>query len=100
MNNKNSIAHIIQITEFVNKLVKAEQGHITRIGKGGSAADKARKEQFETYLKAQKWLSEDKKDIREGNWSAKEVECLNSLMLITAKPVVYLVRYFLYCDFS
>ena len=80
----------------MNKLVTAEKGQLERIGKGGTPQDKARKEQFETYLKAQQWLSEEKKDIRARDWTDKEVECLNSLTLITAKPVIYLVRESLY----
>lgn len=42
--------------------------------------------------KLQKWVCEDKKDVREGDWSGKEIEVINSLLLITAKPVVYLVN--------
>jgi len=37
------------------------------------------------------WLK-DGKDVRNGNWSPKEVEAINPLFLLTAKPVVYLVN--------
>lgn len=32
------------------------------------------------------------KDVRKGNWGPKEVETINPLFLLTAKPVVYLVN--------
>ena len=34
----------------------------------------------------------DGKDVRLGDWSAREIEILNSWQLLTAKPVVYLVN--------
>lgn len=37
-------------------------------------------------------LLEDKKDVRFGQWNAKEVEIINPLQLLSAKPVVYLVN--------
>ena len=37
------------------------------------------------------WLEEDK-DVRLGDWSAREIEILNSWQLLTAKPCVYLVN--------
>ncbi|RWA06224.1 hypothetical protein EKO27_g8882 [Xylaria grammica] len=37
------------------------------------------------------WLN-DGKDVRKGNWSPKEVEVINTLFLLSAKPVVYLVN--------
>ncbi len=35
---------------------------------------------------------QDGKDVRLGDWSAREIEVLNSWQLLTAKPVVYLVN--------
>jgi obg-like ATPase 1 len=35
---------------------------------------------------------EDGKDIRLGDWKTLEIEILNTFQLLTAKPVVYLVR--------
>jgi hypothetical protein len=37
------------------------------------------------------WVQEGK-DVRLGDWSAREIEILNTWMLLTAKPVVYLVN--------
>ncbi len=43
-------------------------------------------------LKVQKWVCEDKKDVRDGDWTGKEIETINTWLLITAKPVIYLVN--------
>ena len=78
--------------EFINKLVSANEKDVIRIGKGGNAADKEKKEQFETMKKVQDWVCTQKKDVRAGDWSTKEVELINQWFLLTAKPVVYLVN--------
>ena len=35
---------------------------------------------------------EEGKDVRLGDWKAANVEILNTFQLLTAKPIVYLVR--------
>ncbi|KAJ7284693.1 P-loop containing nucleoside triphosphate hydrolase protein [Mycena rebaudengoi] len=57
-----------------------------------SLADKARKEEIATVEKVLKLLSVDGKDARKGDWNNKEIDVVNSLMLLTAKPVTYLVN--------
>ena len=42
-------------------------------------------EKADDMLSHQKW-------VKDGNWSGKEIELLNPLLLLTAKPVVYLVN--------
>lgn len=37
------------------------------------------------------WTQEGN-DVRLGDWTAREIEVLNSWQLLTAKPVVYLVN--------
>lgn len=37
------------------------------------------------------WLKEGK-DVRLGDWKTAEIEIMNSFQLLSAKPVVYLVR--------
>ncbi|RKP21759.1 cytoplasmic protein, partial [Rozella allomycis CSF55] len=32
-----------------------------------------------------KWVSEEKKDVRHGDWNGKEIDIINSLLLLTAK---------------
>ncbi|KAJ3055441.1 Obg-like ATPase [Rhizophlyctis rosea] len=76
--------------EFLSKQVDARGREVNRLGKGGSAQDKAKKEEFEILSKIAKWVCEDKRDVRDGEWNGKEIEIINTLQLITAKPVVYL----------
>ncbi|KAJ7671665.1 P-loop containing nucleoside triphosphate hydrolase protein [Mycena polygramma] len=65
-----------------------------------SLADKARKEEIATVEKILKHLN-DGKDVRKGDWNNKEasifwhhlfIDVVNGLMLLTAKPVTYLVN--------
>ncbi|RWR81850.1 obg-like protein ATPase 1 isoform X1 [Cinnamomum micranthum f. kanehirae] len=53
--------------------------------------DKQLKIEFECSEKVKAWIQEGK-DVRLGDWKAAEVEILNTLQLLTAKPVVYLVN--------
>ncbi|KAJ9049359.1 Obg-like ATPase [Entomophthora muscae] len=57
-----------------------------------SSNDKAKKEELEITEKAYKLVSEDKMDIRKVNWTNKEVETINTLQPLTAKPVIYLAN--------
>ena len=52
---------------------------------------KDQKEELAIGEKVRGWLEEDK-DVRHGEWSAREVEWLNANPLISAKPVAYLVN--------
>jgi obg-like ATPase 1 len=54
-------------------------------------SDKNKKFECDTLEKALALL-DDGKDIRMGDWNAKEVDVLNPIQLLTAKPVVYLVN--------
>jgi len=53
--------------------------------------DKTKKAEYETAQKIFEWL-QSKKAIRHGDWKTHEIEILNRLQLLTAKPVVYLVN--------
>jgi obg-like ATPase 1 len=55
-------------------------------------ADKAKKEEILCVEKVFKTLTEDNKDVRKVDWSNKEVDVVNGLQLLTAKPVIYLVN--------
>jgi len=57
-----------------------------------SLADKAKKEEIATVEKILSCLTEEKRDVRKVVWNNKEVEVVNSLQLLTAKPVTYLVN--------
>ncbi|KAL7423827.1 hypothetical protein Q5752_001411 [Cryptotrichosporon argae] len=57
-----------------------------------SLADKAKKEELATVEKIHKMLTEENKDVRKGTWTNKEIEVINGLTLLTAKPITYLVN--------
>ncbi|KAH8650167.1 P-loop containing nucleoside triphosphate hydrolase protein [Xylariales sp. PMI_506] len=75
--------------EFVEKALE-NQKKKTRMG-GQSLELKKAKEEQDIIEKILAWLL-DGKDIRKGNWAPKEVEVINPLFLLSAKPVVYLVN--------
>ncbi|KAH8924084.1 cytoplasmic protein [Atractiella rhizophila] len=56
-----------------------------------SLADKAKKEEITSVEKVLDVLKSNK-DVRKADWSAKEIDVVNGLQLLTAKPVVYLVN--------
>ncbi len=57
----------------------------------GIDKSKERKQQFETLKKAKECLESDT-DIREYKWGNEDVDTLNTLQLLSAKPIVYLVN--------
>ncbi|KAG6373307.1 P-loop containing nucleoside triphosphate hydrolase protein [Boletus reticuloceps] len=88
---------IIQ-TELRLKDIEWVEKHIEGLKKSGRSlgnnnlADRARKEEIATVEKVLKTLTVDNKDVRKGEWSNKEIEVVNGLLLLTAKPVTYLVN--------
>ncbi|KAK4192830.1 Obg-like ATPase [Podospora australis] len=75
--------------EFVEKALE-NQKKKTRQG-GQSLQMKQWKEEEATIEKVLAFLK-DGKEVRKGNWGPKEIEVINPLFLLTAKPVVYLVN--------
>jgi obg-like ATPase 1 len=75
--------------EFVEKALE-NQKKKTRQG-GQSLQMKQWKAEEATIEKVLAWLKEGK-DVRKGTWTPKEVEAINPLFLLSAKPVVYLVN--------
>jgi obg-like ATPase 1 len=71
--------------------VTRKHDDLARIISRGVNKTKETARQFETMKRAKEYL-EAGTDIREGNWSNDDVETLNELQLLTAKPVVYLVN--------
>lgn len=87
-------------TEIIDKMVASRAAEVRRLGQGGCVTKKL---EFETLLKVQKCLKDEKKDVRSHqDWTYSEIEFINSLMLLTAKPVVYLCNMSLkdYCQQS
>ncbi|ORX34300.1 P-loop containing nucleoside triphosphate hydrolase protein [Kockovaella imperatae] len=88
--------HIIS-TELRLKDIEWVEKDLERLKKGAKAlgtsslAAKARAEETATVEKILALLA-DGKDVRKGNWNNKEVEIINGLNLLTAKPITYLVN--------
>ncbi len=58
---------------------------------GRNAQDKNKKQELDTLLKVQEGLK-NKKDVRSGEWNARDVEVINLHGFLTAKPIAYLVN--------
>ncbi|KAL1958585.1 hypothetical protein VTO42DRAFT_4182 [Malbranchea cinnamomea] len=79
----------IKDIEFVEKALEALQKQTRR---GGQTLEmKKLREEEAIVAKVLEWLK-DGKDVRKGDWNPKEVEVINPLFLLTAKPVVYLIN--------
>lgn len=52
--------------------------------------EKLLKQELETQEKLADWLKAGK-DVRAGDWKTLDVEFINTMQLLSAKPVVYLV---------
>jgi obg-like ATPase 1 len=61
---------------------------LRRLAKG----DKTKAFELSVLEKVFAFMNEEKRDVRLGDWNAKEVEVINPLCLLTAKPVIYLVN--------
>ncbi|KAF8636806.1 hypothetical protein AX17_003244 [Amanita inopinata Kibby_2008] len=57
-----------------------------------SLADRAKKEEIATVEKIYRTLADDGRDVRKVEWTNKEIDMVNGLQLLTAKPVTYLVN--------
>ena len=72
--------------EYVEKIFKDLETKFLR------ANDKSLKCDYDTMLKVTTMLKEEKKWVRYNDWNEKEIEVLNKHLLITSKPVVYLLN--------
>lgn len=54
--------------------------------------DKTLKPEFEVLQKVLHMLKEEKKWVRYGDWAERDIEILNKHLLITSKPVIYLLN--------
>jgi len=77
---------ILKDIEAVKKSLDAAEGALKRTPK-----DKAKQDELATIQRVMKSL-EDKIPIRFVEWKPTEVESVNNLYLLTAKPVIYLVN--------
>ncbi|KAJ1938857.1 hypothetical protein EC988_007465, partial [Linderina pennispora] len=76
---------------FLSKTIDEQAKNIARLGNGGNADDKKKKEEFATLEKVLEFLKSGK-DVRKGDWTNKEIYVINQQMLLTAKPVIYLAN--------
>ncbi|KAI1786759.1 P-loop containing nucleoside triphosphate hydrolase protein [Ganoderma leucocontextum] len=85
-------------TELRLKDIEWVEKHLEGLKKTGrslgsnSLADKARKVEIATVQRIYDALTKDNKDVRKVDWVGKEVDVVNGLQLLTAKPVTYLVN--------
>ncbi|ORY96504.1 GTP-binding protein YchF [Syncephalastrum racemosum] len=77
--------------EFLHKQWTEMGAAVKRLGHGGNATDKAKKEEFAVLDKVYNHVK-DGKEVRHGVWTNKEIEVINGFHLITAKPVIYLAN--------
>ncbi|KZS92338.1 hypothetical protein SISNIDRAFT_496001 [Sistotremastrum niveocremeum HHB9708] len=77
--------------EWVERAVESLKKSGRSLG-SNSLADKAKKEELATTEKVLHVLTEDKMDVRKHDWNNKEIDVVNGLQLLTAKPVTYLVN--------
>ncbi|KZT06020.1 GTP-binding protein YchF [Laetiporus sulphureus 93-53] len=88
---------IIQ-TELRLKDIEWVEKHLDGLKKSGrslgsnSLADKAKKEEIATVEKIYKVITVENKDVRKADWTNKEIDVVNGLQLLSAKPVTYLVN--------
>ncbi|WFD43805.1 hypothetical protein MPSI1_002469 [Malassezia psittaci] len=57
-----------------------------------SLEDRKKKEEVAIIEKVLHCLQEENRDVRKGDWNSKEIDVINNMMLLTAKPVIYLVN--------
>ncbi|KAI0364311.1 cytoplasmic protein [Pilatotrama ljubarskyi] len=85
-------------TELRLKDIEWVEKHLDSLKKTGRAlgntslADKAKKEEIATVEKIYNVLTKENKDVRKVDWNNKEIDVVNGLQLLTAKPVTYLVN--------
>ncbi|RPD54313.1 cytoplasmic protein [Lentinus tigrinus ALCF2SS1-6] len=85
-------------TELRLKDIEWVEKHLDGLKKSGrslgnnSLADRQKKEEIATVQKIYDVLTKDNKDVRKYEWTGKEVDVVNGLQLLTAKPVTYLVN--------
>jgi len=80
--------------ELRKKDLETVQKHfesIEKVCKRAGREDKAKKEELVVVQKVLAWLNEEK-EVRFGDWRPNEVDVINELHLLTAKPVIYIVN--------
>ncbi|PVH70886.1 hypothetical protein DL98DRAFT_472233 [Cadophora sp. DSE1049] len=79
----------IKDIEFTEKALEASK-KLTR--RGGQSLEMKKLKEEEACIEKVLALLQGGGDVRKGDWTAKEIEYINPLFLLTAKPVVYLIN--------
>ncbi|VDK43813.1 unnamed protein product [Anisakis simplex] len=80
-------------TELIKKDLQYLEGAMDKVEKlAVRGGDKSKKPEYECLAKVKKLLEEENKPVRLETWNEKEIEVLNHHLLLTAKPIVYLVN--------
>ncbi|KAG0316418.1 hypothetical protein BG000_004873 [Podila horticola] len=78
--------------EFIRSAIADLKKTMGRLGSNNTAPERARQAEMAILEKLLKHVVEDHKDVRCGDWNNKEVEVINPLMLLTAKPEADYIR--------
>lgn len=80
----------IKDAEFVEKQL---EGLKKQTARGGQSLEMKKLKEEQAIVQAvYDCLTVENVDVRKKNWGNKEVEVINSLLLLTAKPVIYLIN--------
>lgn len=85
------ISHELRVKdiEFVEKNLEALKKLTMR---GGQSLEMKKLKEEQAIVEAVLEHLKSGKDVRKNNWGTKEVEIINKLLLLTAKPVIYIVN--------
>lgn len=79
--------------ELIQKDIEIIEKKVKEFAKKASKTqDKNIKEEYEVLAKVENTLKKDQLEIRNIQWVAKEIEVLNKYLLLTSKPMVYLLN--------
>ncbi|KAI8868053.1 GTP-binding protein YchF [Ramicandelaber brevisporus] len=77
--------------ELLSGRIAQLEKQVKRGANGNQMMGKAWKTELDVLVRAHDWIGADK-DVRNGEWSEADIEILNPLQLLTAKPMVYLAN--------
>jgi len=78
--------------ELIMKDLKDLEKKVVQLEKNARSNTKEAVFEFDTVTKAINFLKNEKKFIRHADWDDNEAEVLQKYLLITAKPVIYLIN--------
>uniref|UniRef100_A0A7S2V0U7 Obg-like ATPase 1 n=1 Tax=Fibrocapsa japonica TaxID=94617 RepID=A0A7S2V0U7_9STRA len=74
----------------IDRIKGAVEGMAKNVSRGVGGREK--KQEFDSLEKILKFMEEERKWVRFGEWTAQDIEVLNQHQLLTAKEIVYLVN--------